>query len=665
MKQYNNVLPLISIIIPVIFSLPILLLKNKYRTIEKIIFFLGILTSFACLVYLIKPVIYENKIIIFWFGGIAPINKWVFGQGIQVDAFSLLCALIVSVILLVNSIYSFGLMRKYNLDEKMDILSLLLMSSLFGVFFASDLFSVYFFIEIMCLILAILMVFDKGSSKTYISALKLLLINNISSLFILLGTVLLYVQVHTLNIAQISALLFSNYKEISIYSFAMLFIGYAAKSFVFPLVSANIYSSAKALIPVTVCISIISVIAGFYGVIRLLYFMFFSKGLWNFGKLLIVAGIAIAILCILLAIIQKMLLRAIIYLLASHVGIIVTVIGLGLSSHDNISVPAVNAFLNSITAYVIFAALLLYSTGSIICGSNTGEISKMGNLCRRMPITFITFFTGTLSMIGVPFLAGFNPKWSVINIMNDAGYSLISKILLLYSVVLIVYFFILIEKIFFGKNSVKGDNVNEVSYLMYIPALIMAAASVIVGLKLEKVIADLIFKGMYSIFNLGGYIDSVFGKGYVTDMLKTEYKMPTLKYDFNSFYKIVGWNKYIIIVAFIILLLLHSKLIVKLLTMIWDKLKRIQKVSKFDSFVKENNMKIVKVLITKLKIQSRIEKRRRIDSISNLQIFQKIINKTKSAYIFLISGELSINAAAVCLLTCMSFMIIYTFYTLL
>ena len=65
-----------------------------------------------------------------------------------------------------------------------------------------------------------------------------------------------------------------------------------------------------------------------------------------------------------------------------------------------------------------FKALLFLAAGSIIHAVHSNDMADMGGLARRLPVTFATFLTGTLALIGLPPLAGF---WSKDEILVEAA----------------------------------------------------------------------------------------------------------------------------------------------------------------------------------------------------------------------------------------------------
>jgi NADH-ubiquinone oxidoreductase chain 5 len=76
--------------------------------------------------------------------------------------------------------------------------------------------------------------------------------------------------------------------------------------------------------------------------------------------------------------------------------------------------------------HAFFKALLFLCAGSIIHSlNNEQDIRKMGGLLYIMPITYITMFLGTLSLIGFPFFSGFYSKDLIIE-LNCSTYNILN-----------------------------------------------------------------------------------------------------------------------------------------------------------------------------------------------------------------------------------------------
>ena len=57
-----------------------------------------------------------------------------------------------------------------------------------------------------------------------------------------------------------------------------------------------------------------------------------------------------------------------------------------------------------------FKALLFLSAGSVIHAIHDQDIRKMGNLKEKLPVSYISIFVGSISLMGLPFLTGFYSK---------------------------------------------------------------------------------------------------------------------------------------------------------------------------------------------------------------------------------------------------------------
>jgi NADH:ubiquinone oxidoreductase subunit 5 (subunit L)/multisubunit Na+/H+ antiporter MnhA subunit len=77
---------------------------------------------------------------------------------------------------------------------------------------------------------------------------------------------------------------------------------------------------------------------------------------------------------------------------------------------------AYNVSLYHLFNHAFFKALLFLSAGSLIHAmSDEQDIRKMGGLCKILPVTYVCFMIGTLSLIGFPFTSGFFSKESILN----------------------------------------------------------------------------------------------------------------------------------------------------------------------------------------------------------------------------------------------------------
>ncbi len=124
---------------------------------------------------------------------------------------------------------------------------------------------------------------------------------------------------------------------------------------------------------------------------------------------------------------------------------------------------------------------LFMCAGSIYVVTHKTEISQMTGLGRRMPVTFIAFLIGSLSIIGLPPFAGSWSKWLLILASADTGELIIIGVLLISSLLNVAYLMPLVAKGFFMTDSGKKDliTVGEGPLLLWIPLALTAFGCIV------------------------------------------------------------------------------------------------------------------------------------------------------------------------------------------
>jgi len=60
--------------------------------------------------------------------------------------------------------------------------------------------------------------------------------------------------------------------------------------------------------------------------------------------------------------------------------------------------------------HAFFKSLLFLGAGSVIHAVGDQDIRRMGGLARMIPVTYVAFLTGSISLMGLPYLSGFYSK---------------------------------------------------------------------------------------------------------------------------------------------------------------------------------------------------------------------------------------------------------------
>ena len=239
--------------------------RNKH--VRNIIALLAIGASLCFLAALVKPVMIGGEVIAYWMGNRVPAGGYAIGIALEVDALSLFFGLLVDTALLVSGIYSIQYMKHDDNIEQYYILLLMLSGGVLGLVLTGDIFNMFIMVEIMTLAAVALTAFRKNVYGAVEAAFKYMVVGGIGSTCILVGTIMLYAQVHTLNFAQLSALIPGNLNNATKFAFALLFIGFATKAFIVPFhpLAADAHGAAPASI--SVLISGVLTKSGIYAII--------------------------------------------------------------------------------------------------------------------------------------------------------------------------------------------------------------------------------------------------------------------------------------------------------------------------------------------------------------------------------------------------------------
>jgi NADH-quinone oxidoreductase subunit L len=144
--------------------------------------------------------------------------------------------------------------------------------------------------------------------------------------------------------------------------------------------------------------------------------------------------------------------------------------------------------------HAFFKALLFLGAGSVIHGQHgEQDITKMGGLKSKLPITFWTFLTATFAIAGIVPLAGFFSKDEILWGAWSSGHVLIWGVLALSAGLTAFYMFRLTILVFGGTyrgDPHTFDHAHESPKTMWVPLAVLAFLSVIGGwFGIPKVLA--------------------------------------------------------------------------------------------------------------------------------------------------------------------------------
>ena len=517
MLSYQH-FPIYSIMVLFLGAFLIVML-GRNKAVRNVLALLSVTASFCFLAALVKPVMINGEIIAYWMGGRVPAGGYAIGIALEVDALSLFFGLLVATAVLVSCIYSIQYMSHDHNVREYYTLFLMLSGGVMGLVLSGDIFNMFIMVEILTFAAVALTAFRNTAKGALEAAFKYLVVGSMGSTCILVGTIMLYAQVHTLNFAQLSALIPGNLNNATKLSFALLFIGFATKAFIVPFhpLAADAHGAAPASI--SVLISGVLTKSGIYGIIRLCYFLFQSMGLGTVQFMLVFFGCMSMFICVTMALAQHDFKRLLAFHSISQIGYVLTAVGL-------CTALGISAGLYHAMNHTLFKGLLFLAAGAVLHQTGTTDLDRLGGLSRKMPWTTVLFLIGAFSISGIPPFNGFASKWMIYQATyekavesGNIGFLLVTIIALITSVLTLASFVKVSQSVFFGQLPKEYENVKEVSFGMRFAMCIFALLCVFTGLFPDVVTRYLTEPAANAVFNVTSYINSMMGSGYAESVM--------------------------------------------------------------------------------------------------------------------------------------------------
>jgi NADH-quinone oxidoreductase subunit L len=214
------------------------------------------------------------------------------------------------------------------------------------------------------------------------------------------------------------------------------------------------------------------VTAGIYMVIRANVIFELSPDVLHFIGWI---GLSTALLGAFIGLFQNDIKKVLAYSTVSQLGYMF--MGLGASAYS--------ASFFHVMTHAFFKALLFLGAGSVIHAmSDEQDIRKMGGLKSKMPITYLTFFLGTLAISGIPPFSGFFSKDEILAHLYHHD-MLMWSLAILGSACTSFYMFRVFILTFWGEfrgTEKQASHLHESPWSMTIPLIVLAIFSVAGGL---------------------------------------------------------------------------------------------------------------------------------------------------------------------------------------
>ncbi|MEC8427893.1 MAG: proton-conducting transporter membrane subunit, partial [Pseudomonadota bacterium] len=328
----------------------------------------------------------------------------------SVEPLGVLFALVASFLWIITTIYAIGYMRGHNEDNQTRFFCCfaLAISTVMAICFSANLLTLFIFYELLTLSTYPLVTHAgteeaKKGGRVY---LGILLSASIAFLlFAILGT---WVSAGTLDFTQGG--IFSDGQSSGLIALLLVLFCYGiGKAALMPF-HRWLPEAMVAPTPVSALLHAVAVVkAGVFSILKVIVYIF---GIDNLSQIattdvMLYIGAATVLLSSCVAMTKDNLKARLAYSTVSQLSYIV--VGALLAS----SIAAAGATLHIVT-HAVGKITLFFCAGAIMVAAHKKNISDMVGLGRKMPLTMIAFAIGSLSIIGLPPMAGTWSKWYLV-----------------------------------------------------------------------------------------------------------------------------------------------------------------------------------------------------------------------------------------------------------
>ncbi len=325
---------------------------------------------------------------------------------LNVDGLTAIMLVVVTAVSFLVQVYSQGYMAGDNGYWRYFAFMSLFTASMLGLILFDNLVLIYVFWEMVGISSYLLIGFWFHRPAAVAAAKKAFLVTRLGDLGFLLAIILIFSEVQTFEVGAIQDLALAGaIGSTTLTLFALgIFAGAAGKSAQVPF-HVWLPDAMEGPTPVSALIHAATMVAaGVYLVARMFPVFHAAPDAMN---LVGAIGGVTALTAALIALVMTDIKRVLAYSTISQLGYMMLALGIG----------AYPAAIFHLFTHAFFKALLFLGAGSVNHATNTFDMRLMGGLRHSMPITFVTFVIGALSLAGLFPLAGF---WSKDEILSDA-----------------------------------------------------------------------------------------------------------------------------------------------------------------------------------------------------------------------------------------------------
>jgi multicomponent Na+:H+ antiporter subunit D len=422
-------------------------------------------------------------------GGWAPPH----GISLVVDALSAPLLVLIALMSFVTLIYALPATIaeiKPNKRAPFYAAFLLCVAGLLGMVITGDAFNVFVFLEVSSISTYVLVAMGAARDRRALSAAyNYLILGSIGATFFVIGIGFLYMETGTLNMADMARILadLDGGSRVARVAFGFIVIGLGLKLAMFPLHTWLPGAYAYSPTPVTAFLASTATKAALYLLLRFVFFVFDPSFAYVADVLMFVIvalGVIGMVVASLLAIFQTDMRRVLAFSSVAQVGYML--LGVGIATTASVAAGYLHLLNHAIIKGGLFLAL-----GAMWYRFGITRVEDFRGLGKTMPWTMGAFTISGLSLIGVPFTAGFVSKVNLVFAAANAGWWWAVGIVMLTSILALIYIGrALLLAYFQSPPEIDGHVVarHEAPYTMLLPMWMLAIGSIIIGVSNDQIV---------------------------------------------------------------------------------------------------------------------------------------------------------------------------------
>jgi multicomponent Na+:H+ antiporter subunit D len=393
---------------------------------------------------------------------------------LRVDALGMIFALVASFLWLFTSIYSIGYMRA--LDEHAQTRYFasfaVAISATLGIAFSGNLLTMYLFYEVLSLSTYPLVTHEQNAEARASGRKYLTFILGTSIALALPAMLITYNAAGTLEFTTGGILAGKASPELLALLLVLFLFGFA-KAALMPF-HGWLPAAMVAPTPVSSFLHGVAVVkAGVFALFRIIFHILGPETLRaaDLGSLITYIAAVTLLAASLIALTQDSMKRRLAYSTIGQLSYMV--LGAGMLSATGMLGGVMHLAMHAFGKITLF-----FCAGAIYVASKKKYISQMDGLGRRMPITYLAFFLGSLSIIGMPPLGGFLSKWKLLIGAVEGHQLVLIAVLVISSLLNAAYFFPIVYRGFFLPATDGGaEQVKEAPLFCLVPLSVTALVS--------------------------------------------------------------------------------------------------------------------------------------------------------------------------------------------